>query len=57
MTNDSYENGVAEGILLRACRRYGTLTALLILGYAAVGMPLQADGESRAGERVSKVAP
>ena len=57
MTNDSYENGVAEGILLRACRRYGTLTAPLILGYAAVGMPLQADGEIRAGDWVSKVSP
>ena len=38
-----YKNGAAEGILLRACRPYGTLMALLILGYAAVGMPLPND--------------
>lgn len=43
MTNDIYKNGDAEAILLRACRPYGTLMALLILGYAAVGMPLPND--------------
>ncbi|MHB8914970.1 MAG: hypothetical protein ACYC4K_04060 [Thiobacillus sp.] len=47
MTNDIYKSGDAEAILLRACRPYGTLMALLILGYAAVGMPLPNDAPAQ----------
>jgi hypothetical protein len=39
----NYKNGDAEASLLRAMRPFGTLLAILVFAYVAVGMPMPSD--------------